>query len=83
MMNSGFGYNGNWLCGPGVFFPGPMGWFVTLLFWATLIYLAVKLLKLVFNSNSKGSSDRLETLKNRYAQGEISEDNYKRMKAQL
>jgi len=83
MMNSGFGYNGNWFCGPGAFFPGPIGWIGTLLFWAILIYLAVKLFKAVFNSSSKGSANRLETLKDRYAQGEISEDEYNRMKAQL
>ena len=83
MMNSGFGYNGNWLCGPGAFFTGPMGWIITLLFWGLLIYFAVKLVNAIFSRGSKGSADRLETLKDRYAQGEISEDEYNRMKAQL
>ncbi|MBU1388166.1 MAG: SHOCT domain-containing protein [Proteobacteria bacterium] len=83
MMNSGFGYNGNWFCGPGAFFPGPAGWIITLLFWGILIYLAVKLLKVIFSRGSKGSVNRLETLKDRYVQGEISEDEYHRMKAQL
>jgi len=83
MMNSGFGYNGNWFCGPGAFFPGPMGWVVTLLFWAVLIYLAIKLFNAVFPKSSKGPADRLDRLKDRYAEGEISEDEYNRMKTVL
>jgi len=87
MMHSGFGsgmgYNGSWLCGPGAFFPGPIGWVVTLLFWALLIYLGVKLFRVFFSSSSKDSVSRLDTLKERYARGEIGEDEYNRMKAEL
>ncbi len=80
---SGFGYNGNWLCGPGAFFPGPLGWIVTLLFWALLIYLAVKIFRAVFSDKSGKNVSRLERLKERYAQGEISEDEYNRMKVEI
>jgi len=80
---SGFGYNGNWFCGPGAFFPGPLGWIVTLLFWALLIYLAIKFFKTVFSDKSGENVSRLDRLKERYAQGEISEDEYNRMKAEI
>ena len=80
---SGFGYNGNWLCGPGAFFPRPIGLIVTFLFWALLIYLAVKFLKVVFADRSGENVSRLDRLKERYAQGEISEDEYNRMKVEI
>ncbi len=82
-FGSGFGYNGNWICGPGAFFPGPIGWVVTLLFWALLIYLAVKLFKAIFSDSSKEPASRLDSLKERYARGEIGEDEYNRMKTEL
>ncbi len=80
---SGFGYNGNWFCGPGAFFPGPIGWIVTIFFWALLIYLAVKFFKGVFFNNSDEGASRLDRLKERYAQGEINEDEYQRMKTEI
>ncbi len=83
MMHSGFGYNSNWFCGPGSFFPGPTGWIVMLLFWALLIYLGVRLFKAVSTKNSEGSVSRLDSLKERYARGEIDEDEYNRMKREL
>lgn len=83
MMHSGFGYNGNWICGPGAFFSGPLGWVVTLLFWALLIYLVVKLVKAIFSSSSREATARLDRLKERYARNEISEDEYNRMKTEL
>jgi len=46
MMHNGFGSgfgHGDRLCGPGAFFPGPIGWLLTLLFWGLIIYLAVRL----------------------------------------
>lgn len=86
-MNSGFrpefGYNGNWFCGPGAFFPGPIGWILTLLFWALLIYLVIILFKAIFFRDSKGAHTSLENLKKRYARGEISKDEYNRIKAEL
>jgi putative membrane protein len=70
----GFGHYSNWLCGPGVFFPGPLGWVVTLLFWGLIIYLLVKLFRAIFPEEKRNSSTRLDTLKERYARGEINED---------
>ncbi len=80
---TGFGHFGNWLCGPGAFFPGPVGWLITLLFWGVMIYLLIILLRALF-AGGKGSSDNhMERLKERYARGEINEDEYLRMKSEL
>jgi putative membrane protein len=79
----GFGHYSNWLCGPGAFFPGPLGWIVTLLFWGLLIYLLAKLFKAIFSGEKRNSTTNLDTLKERYARGEISEDEYHRMKTEL
>ncbi len=79
----GFGHYGNWLCGPGVFFSGPMGWIVTLLFWGLLIYLAVKLFGAIFSGKKGDAATNLDALKERYARGEIGEEEYHRMKSEL
>ncbi len=82
-FGSGFGHYGNWLCGPGAFFPGPFGWIITLLFWGLVIYLLVKLFGAIFSGKKENSSSNLDTLQERYAKGEIDEDEYRRMKTEL
>lgn len=79
----GFGHSGNWLCGPGAFFPGPLGWIITLLFWGLVIYLLLKLFQTFFSRGKRASTEHLDTLKERYARGEINEDEYHRMKTEL
>ena len=79
----GFGHYSNWLCGPGAFFPGPLGLIVTLLFWGLVIYLLVKLIRAIFPGKKGNGATNLETLKKRYARGEIGEDEYRRMKTEL
>ena len=87
MMHDGFGTGlsnyGDWLCGPGAFFPGPLGWIVTLFFWALIIFLVVKLLQTLFFRGKGPLATPLDTLKERYAQGEIKEEEYQRMKMEL
>ncbi len=83
MMHSGFGQYGSWLCGPGVFFSGPLGWIVTLLFWGVVIFLVVKLSQALFSGSRGKLVTHLDTLKERYARGEINEDEYQRMKREL
>ncbi len=83
MMHSGFGQYSSWLCGPGGFFPGPLGWIITLLFWGLVILLVVKLFQALFSRENKVTTSPLSTLKERYARGEINEDEYLRMKAEL
>ena len=82
-FGSGFGHYGSWLCGPGIFFPGPLGWIITLLFWAVVIYLVVKLFQVLFSGEKVTSTTPLDALKERYARGEIKEDEYRRMKSEL
>lgn len=82
MMNFSGHYN-NWACGPGAFFQGPLGLIITLLFWGLVLYLVVKLFQAVFRTRQSPSSTSLEILKKRYAKGEISEEEYKKMKAEL
>ncbi|HFQ88715.1 MAG TPA: SHOCT domain-containing protein [Desulfobulbus sp.] len=81
-MRYGF-HGGSWLCGPGAFFPGPLGWVITLLFWALIIYLVFWIFKTVFAGKSGHDPRPLDTLKQRYARGEITEDEFKRMKSEL
>jgi putative membrane protein len=87
MMHDGFGQGhgqfSNWLCGPGAFFPGPLGWIITLIFWMLVIYLLIKLFQALFSDGKRASKTHLEALKKRYAQGEINEDEYRRMKTEL
>ena len=83
MMHYGFSHGGNWFCGPGAFFPGPLGWVITLLFWAVVIYLVFWLFKTIFSKKNGPDPRPLDTLKDRYARGEINDDEFKRMKSEL
>jgi len=83
MMHNGFGQFGNWLCGPGAFFPGPFGWIISLFFWGLVIFLAVKLFQAVFSGGRGNSAAHLDILRERYARGEINQDEYQRMKTEL
>jgi len=83
MMHNGFGQFGSWLCGPGAFFPGPFGWIISLLFWALVIFLVVKLVQMLFSGSRRSSAAHLDILKERYASGEINQDEYQRMKTEL
>lgn len=87
MMHNGFGsgHYSSWMCGPGMFLPGPFGWIVSLLFWGLLIFLAVKLYQAFFSKQRAGGAGAtsLDGLKDRYARGYISEDEYRRMKVEL
>ncbi len=83
MMHYGFTHGGNWFCGPGAFFPGPLGWIVTLLFWALIIYLVFRLVKALAARRSGPDARALETLRQRYARGEIDDDEFRRMKSEL
>ncbi len=83
MMRYGFAHGGNWFCGPGAFFPGPLGWVITLIFWILVLYLIYRLLRILFQKKNGPDSSPLETLKKRYARGEINDEEFKRMKSEL
>ncbi len=82
-FGQGFGQYSHWLCGPGAFFPGPLGLIITLLFWGLGIYLVIKLFGAIFSEKKGTSTTNLDALKERYARGEIGEDEYHRMKTEL
>ncbi|HID69851.1 MAG TPA: hypothetical protein EYP35_05170 [Desulfobacterales bacterium] len=56
---------------------------IGLLFWGLVIYLAIKLFASIFGEKKENSTTNLETLKERYARGEIGEEEYHRMKIEL
>lgn len=73
-------------------FSGPFGWLgmglgiiVHLAFTVLIIMAAVWLFKALFRSGSQNEprTDALEILKQRYAKGEITTDEYQRMKKEL
>ncbi len=82
MLNFSGHYN-NWLCGPGAFMHGPFGMVLSLIFWGLIIFLLVKLFQAIFRSTRASSPSSLDLIKRRYAKGEISEEEFKRIKAQL
>ena len=87
MFGHGAGYT-DWMCGSGAFFSGPWGMFVGLLFWGLVIFLIIRLALSVFNSRSgtgrsDGGTNSLEILKERYARGEISRDEFDQMKTDV
>lgn len=87
MFGHGAGYT-NWWCGPGAFFQGPSGMLITLLFWGFIIALLIWLVQSIFrgktpNSSSGAINKSLNILSERYARGEISKDEFDRMKTDL
>lgn len=78
-MMSGYGM----MSGIGVF--GILFAILQLLFWAGIIYLIYRVIKKINLSDtpktfSENHDDSLRILKDRFARGEISEEEYKRMK---
>lgn len=78
-----FGFTDNWWCGPGVFFPGPFGMLMTILFWMLIAVLVVKLFQYLFRNKNENIPDILEIIKTRYAHGEISKEEFEQMKLTL
>ena len=84
MMHMNFsGPHNNWLCGPGAFFPGPFGMILTLLFWGLIIYVVIKVVQALLRPKASTPSSHLDILKKRYANGEIDEATYLKMKEEL
>jgi putative membrane protein len=87
MWGSGFAEFGNGLCGFGPSFghgPWFLGWLFPIIFWGIIIYLVFSILKHFFSGNSSNRNDSaLETLRNRFAAGEIDEQEYTTKKMTL
>ncbi|MEW5790738.1 SHOCT domain-containing protein [Thermithiobacillus tepidarius DSM 3134] len=68
---------------------GPMGWLLMLLFWVAVIGLAVWLVVLLSRRQGRsdqsrsGSSVALDILKERYARGEIGQEEFEQKKRDL
>jgi uncharacterized membrane protein len=78
-----FGFTNNLWCGPGAFFPGPFGMIMTILIWMLIVVLVVKLFQFLFRNKNENIPDILEIIKTRYAQGEISKEEFEQMKLTL
>ncbi len=78
MMNGGGSGNG---MGPIFFGPGIMGTLLVIVIVAIIAIILV--LKKRANHNSTSSNKSLETLRERLARGEISEEEYERLKRKL
>ena len=73
-----------WLCDFGYFMPGPFGMIFTILIWAAVIYAIVKVVQSLFGSKKKSDSpSAVKTLKNRYAAGEITKEEYEQIKRDI
>ena len=83
MMHNGFGHFGNWMGGTWGFSHGPFGFVMGILFWGLILYLLIKLFGTLFSKETQNSSTPITLLKERYAKGEISEEEYHRMKTEL
>lgn len=82
----------NWFPGAGSWFSigphgyGPffLGWLVPLLFWAVVLYALISVFRYIMSRSGHGQKQSaMETLQNRFAAGEISEQDYLARKAVL
>jgi putative membrane protein len=81
-----YGQNGfsDWFCGGFGFMPGPFGMIFTILLWVAVITVTVKILQsLFFSGKQSRSSDSLKILKDRYAAGEITKDEFEQIKRDI
>ena len=80
---------GNWFCGPGGLFGVHFGGFFHLIFWVVCLTLIFALFRTLFANNQRNtaktgnSSSALTTLEERYASGEISQEEFLEKKKDL
>lgn len=83
MYGQGMGFS-NWLGGYGGFMHGSFGMILTILFWVLLIGLAVKIFQYVVTSKKEETPPGAMTiLKNRYAAGDITKEEFDQMKKDI
>ena len=91
MSNTMWGLNasdwGNSFCSFGPSFghgPWFLAWVFPLLFWGFIVYLVYSVIRSLFSNKTAGQNDSaLELLRNRFASGEINEQEYTTQKAVL
>ena len=87
MWGSNFSDLGNSFCGFGPSFghgPWFMGWIFPLLFWGVIAYLVYSVIRSLFSNKIALKNDSaFELLRNRFASGEINEQEYTVQKAVL
>lgn len=87
MMAFNTPYWSNTFCGFGPSFSnGPwfLGWIFPLLFWLVIAYLAISIIKSLFSwKREKQEDTALETLREKFASGEINEQEYTARKTVL
>ena len=83
MYGQGMGFT-NWLCGAGSFMPGPFGMILTILLWGLAIMMVVKAFQYLFSLTGKGRySSSLNKLKDRYAAGDITREEFEQIKRDI
>ena len=75
-------HSNNW-CGPGFFFNGPLGMIFSFLFLGLVVLLGVKLVHVLWPEKSGKGSSCMDVLQRRYANGEVDEETYLKMKQKL
>lgn len=87
MWGSNFSDWGNSFCGLGPSFghgPWFLGWVFPLLFWGVIAYLIYSVIRSLFSNKIERQNDSaLELLRNRFASGEINEQEYTAQKVVL
>lgn len=87
MWGSNFSDWGNSFCGFGPSFghgPWFLGWVFPLLFWGVIAYLVYSVIRSLFsNKIARQNDSALELLRNRFASGEINEQEYTAQKVVL
>ncbi len=70
-------YGWEWMMG--------FGWFFMIIFWALVIIGVLYLTKIIFGSGKKGGTEEapLDIIRKRYAKGEITKEEFERMKDDL
>ena len=83
MFGQRAGFSG-WLCDFGYSMPGPFGMLLSLLIWAAVILLLVKVIQFLFFSGRRsGDESSIRILKDRYAAGEISKEEFEQIKKDI
>jgi len=73
--------HGNGIFSGGMFFGGGLMW----IFWIVVLVVLIFVLKSIFGSSNRNTSseDAMEILRQRFARGEIDEDEFEQRKKQL